>query len=254
MTTRKLPRSTAPRTFRSTSRRSRSPVKRRSARAATQHSSTMSSPGSRQTRIRMAGVTVRALATNAPVPATRTRHCSWVILRAASSSPGTARYSSRSAGDTNKTDRPTSSSKAARGVPPNARAETMTPVSTTARSATSSGGHAPPPHLPHRRLDVVEGECRPLEGLTRHSECRFQPILGGEHRQNELLGGDTGRTTRHARVWCRAAVVVKATDDRSWRALPGAIFELLETARSLRGACRPTHCIDRGTADGAGRR
>ena len=94
-------------------------------------------------------LTVRALATKAPVPATRTRHCSWVILRAASSSPGTARYSSRSAGDTNRTDRPINSRKAARGVPPNARAETMIPVSTTARSATSSGGHSPPPHLPH---------------------------------------------------------------------------------------------------------
>jgi hypothetical protein len=76
-----------------------------------------------------------------------------------------------------------STRKAARGVPPNARAETMIPVSTTARSATSSGGHSPPPHLPHCRLD-------------------------------ELLRGDRGRgrTTRHARVWCRAAVVVKPTD------------------------------------------
>ncbi len=208
---RRLSRPAAPRTSRSRSSRSRSPVKRTSARAATQHSSTMSSPGSRQARTRMAGLTVRALATKAPVPATRARHCSWVILRAASSSPGTARYSWRSAGDTKRSDRPISSRKAARGVPPNASAETMTPVSTTARSATSSGGHSPPPHLPHRRLDVVEGECRTPEGLARHGECRVEPILGREHRQNELLRGDRGRTTRHARVWCRAAVVVKPT-------------------------------------------
>jgi hypothetical protein len=182
----------------------------------------MSSPGSRQARTRTAGVTVRALATKAPVPATRARHCSWVILRAASSSPGTARYSSRSAGDTNRTDRPINSRKAARGVPPNARAETMIPVSTTARSATSSGGHSPPPHLPHRRLDVIEGECRAPEGLARDGECRLQPILGREHRQNELLRGDRGRTTRHARVWCGAAVVVKPTGGAE-RALLGLL-------------------------------
>jgi hypothetical protein len=70
----------------------------------------------------------------------------------------------------------------------------MIPVSTTARSATSSGGHSPPPHLPHRRLDVIEGECRAPEGLARDGECRFQPILGREHRQNS--SGETGAAPR----------------------------------------------------------
>ncbi len=72
------------------SRRSRSPVIRCWARAARQHSRTMSSLRSRHSRTASAGTTKRASDTNAAIPATRLLNCSAVIFRAASSASSLA--------------------------------------------------------------------------------------------------------------------------------------------------------------------
>src|SRR3989344_1714269 len=80
------------------SRRSASPVTRKSAFASMQHSSNISSFGSLQSKIFLFGFTISAFDTTAAIPEIKALNCRWLIFPSASSAKGTSRYSFKRAG------------------------------------------------------------------------------------------------------------------------------------------------------------
>jgi len=91
------------------------------------------------------------------------------------------------------------------GVPPNANAETRTPVSTTTRGLARSARAESPSHAPHRIVDVLGGELRTAEGRLGHTQRGIEARLRGERGEHVLLGVDPRRAPHRSRVAAREA-------------------------------------------------
>ena len=194
---RSMPRPARRRCSRLIVKRSLSPVSSMSARAARQHSSTISSAGSRQMSSVIRGTATLAPATSDAIPVKRAVHWSGLILPSARSSPGTSRYSSSRSAETKIRAVRATPVSARRGAPPNANAETRTPVSTTTRVLRLARRVEPSPHLPCCCPDVGCCERAPLERRAGQAQGRFQSLARGESREDELLRINLALDRRH---------------------------------------------------------
>ena len=165
--------------------KSLSPLIRQSARAARQHSRTMLSSGSLLILSFLRGSTTVAAETTVAIPAMRISNCPALILPAAKSSCGTSRYSRRSSGETYRSASANAFLTARAGTPPNAKAETRTPVSIT--TLLFLRVRLPPDGF-YRCFNVAKRERCFFEHLPRYFHGCLKPFVCRQRRKNEILG------------------------------------------------------------------